>query len=66
MWASATGRWRLLRPKGVRTAAKPVRDELDGVKRSLAAIEDPVRFRLLRDKYIAFDREREAEPAEFR
>ncbi len=44
-------------------AAKPIRDELDVVKHSLAAIEDPVRFRLLRDKYIAFDREREAEPS---
>jgi Protein of unknown function (DUF1553)/Protein of unknown function (DUF1549) len=43
-------------------AAKPVREELDRVKRGLASIEDPVRLRLLKAKYIAFDRQREAEP----
>ena len=42
--------------------AKPVRTQLDEVKKQIAAIEDPVRNRLLREKYIALDRERAAEP----
>lgn len=43
-------------------ASKPVRDELDQVRRALASIEDPVRNSLLRAKYAAFDRYREKEP----
>lgn len=41
---------------------KPLRTQMDAVKRKLADIEDPVRARLLATKYQAFDRERQAEP----
>jgi cytochrome c553 len=45
------------------SVAKPLRDRLEALKRSLAALEDPVREPLLRAKYMAFDREREKEPS---
>jgi hypothetical protein len=42
-------------------ATKPLRDELDSVKKSLAAIEDPVRLPLMKAKYMAFDKQRDGE-----
>jgi hypothetical protein len=41
---------------------KPLRVQMDAVKRDLAEIEDPVRARLLAAKYREFDRLREGDP----
>jgi hypothetical protein len=38
--------------------SKPVRDRLSAVNRKIADIEDPVRARLLLDRYKAFDKQR--------
>ncbi len=34
---------------------KPIKDELTGLRAALGKIEDPVRTRLLRERYLAFD-----------
>jgi hypothetical protein len=43
--------------------SKPVRAELERLKRELGAIEEPARNQVLRERYMAFDRERESESA---
>jgi len=41
---------------------RPLREQLDAAKKKLAAIEDPVRTRLLLARYQAFDREHSSDP----
>jgi hypothetical protein len=41
--------------------AKPVRGEIEEVRREIAAVEEPVRSRLLREKYVAFDKQHESD-----
>jgi len=58
------GTRRIAAPEAIRdweARRKPVEDRLKAVNARIAAIENPVKARLARSRYLAFDRERAAE-----